>query len=667
MPLPLAKNLLLVLIIASLFSGCAGSFATTVVVNEPTSTLLPTKTNTPQPLLENTPVLATPTPPEPTSTPFSRPPSGWTYYSNPDFVQGVALYGRQLWAATLGGVVTWDLDTEMPKLYTTRDGLVEIQSNDVVYCAGPEERIFVAHSSGMLSAFDLKLKKWSRIPITFDGGGTLKGVRTLFCDSANQRLMAGSADGLGILDLKTNHWRRIGAQEGLKTNTISAIDVVGQAIWLAAVDKSAFMIMGKTVFSFNAASGFPSGSVYDLAVASDQSIWFGYSTGLVHYHDKKWNSYGSQTASGIPFHSVDHVEIGPDKRVWISSSEEGICPFNPVTLFCSTVYPSTHGAPITDLIVSPDNVAYAGTNGAGVLILDKEGVRHLSFNRQQLMSNDVLDIAQSPDGNLWVATDRGVNFFNPAHLEEPWKTITPQRNQLAFSRVTRLLPAANGMWFFYDKEAQASFFDGSSWTLLDSFNGLSGIISDALIDQRGYVWFATNQGINVWDGTVMRKNSPAEDMRGNVYHALFEKDGEVWAGTDRGLLHYQRYQWVLALPDMVVNTIAPDVQGGLLLGTDQGLVRYDGSQSFLWIINLGDEVLAYPKVTSIAWDGNHQLWVGTDGDGLLRYNGKRWEQFNTVSGLPTNQIRKITADRLGTVWISAVTGEGGGALVRFVP
>jgi hypothetical protein len=588
-------------------------------------------------------------------------------YSNPDYVQGIALYGRQLWAATFGGVVAWDLDTGTPKLYTTRDGLVEIQGNDVVYCAGPEERILVAHSTGMLSAYDLALKKWSRIPITFDDGSTLKDVRTLFCDSANQRLMAGSADGLGILDLKTNRWKRIGAKEGLKTDTIRAIDVVGQSIWVAAEDKSAFMVVGNTIFPFNAASGFPTGSVYDLAVAPDQSIWLGYSTGLVHYHDKKWNAYGAQTPAGIPFRFVDHVEVGPDKRIWIASSEEGVCPFNPVTLFCSTVYPGIRGKPITDLVVGSDNVAYAGTNGGGVFILDRDVVRQLSFNQQQLMSDDVLDIAQSPDGMLWVATDRGVNFFNPAHPEEPWQSMTPQRNQIAFPRVTGLLPAANGMWFFYDQEAKASFYDGGGWMHLDSLKGLSGVVLDSLVDQRGYAWFATNHGINVWDGAVMRTNSPMDDLRGNVYHTLLERDGEIWAGTDRGLLHYQRYQWQLVIPDIAVNTIVSDAGGGLLLGTDQGLVRFDGDQSFFWIINLGDEVLVNYKVTSIAWDGKGQLWVGTDGHGLLRFNGKRWEQFNTASGLPTNSIRKMITDRMGAVWISAATGEGGGALVRYVP
>jgi ligand-binding sensor domain-containing protein len=605
--------------------------------------------------------------PEETRAGLPRPPSGWTIYTNPDFVQGVALYENQLWAATLGGVVVWDIPTQKPTVYTTRDGLVEIQGNDVVYCRMPDERILVAHPSGTLSAYSLEGKRWSRIPITFDDGKTLSGVHTLLCDTPSQRLLVGSADGLGILDWRTGHWRRIGPEEGLNAGDIRAIDVVGQTIWVAAGDDSAFMIMGNTVFPFNSASGFPRGGVNDLAVAADQSVWFGYTTGLVHYQDKKWNLFGPKTQTTIPFLSVDHVEIGTDQLIWIASAEEGVCPFNPVRLFCSTIYPGTEGTPITDLVVDKNGIAYVGTGGKGVIVMDNEQVYPLSLNSQQLAGNDLLDIAGSSDGKIWVATDRGVNVFDPIHIAEPWETFAPQPGQMTFPRVRVLLPAANGMWLFYDQEPAASFYDGENWLHLNRQNGLSGEVMDAMVDQRGFVWMATTQGIQVWDGSVLRVSATPKSLLGNTYYVIKEIDNTIWAGSDQGLLRYQNYQWRVVLPGVSVQSIVTDQNGGLFLGTESGLIHYDGSQSFLWIINLGDELVISPKVTSITWDGLGQLWVGTDGRGLFRYNGKRWEQFNTASGMPSNDIRKVFTDVQGTIWAAVATGEGGGALVRYVP
>lgn len=666
------RYLLWVWITAVLLSGC---------MVKSVSTAFPT--NSPVPFLTITPTVPAASTVTPTSIPETQtpqpgsipspigmggPPSGWTIFTNPDYVQGVAIYDHTIWAATLGGVVAWDQQTGASTLYTTRDGLAEIQGNDVVSCPMPEAQIIIAHSSGLLSTYDIALQKWSRILITFDDGSSLKDVSTLFCDANNHRLIVGSKEGLGILDIQTGRWKRIGPAEGLKVNSIRSIDVVGQAIWIAAEDKSAFLIMGSTIFPFDKSSGLPSGKVNDLAVVPDkQIIWFGYSTGLVRFQDKKWNSFGAQAASGIPFQSVDHVEVSPDKHIWIASADEGVCPFDPVTLFCSTIYPGIRGAPITDLVIGPDGVAYAATNGSGVLVLAADKVTYLAFERQNLISNDVLDISSSQDGKVWVSTDRGVNVLDPARDTDSWQVITPKQNQLPFPRVTGLLPAANGMWMFFNREPQASFFDGKDWLHLDIFKGIPGPVISAALDQRGYVWFATTDGIKVWDGTLFRSYDLPDGVSANMMHVIMEEDGVIWVGTDRGLLRYEKFQWKSVLPEIPIYTIASDPAGELLLGTSQGLIRYKDGQSFLWIINLGDQVITNPRVSSIAWDGSGRLWVGTTENGLFSYDGDHWEQFDTFTGLPANNVRKIFTDRFGAVWIAAVTGEGGGALVRFMP
>lgn len=667
------RSMLWICLLVSLLAACAGRQAapstpspapvSTATITPPAANI--TRLDAPT-ITPTAKITQTPGAPEIRTSPV-RPPSGWTIFSNPDYIRGVAVRGRALWAATLGGVVSWDLDTLVPTLFTTRDGLAEIQGNDIVFCPMPEERILVAHPSGILSAYDMTLKKWSRIPITFEDGSTLHGVSTMYCDAPNRRLMVGSADGLGILDERTGRWRHIGAAAGLKIKTIQAIDVVGQSIWIAAGDQGAFMIIGNTIFPFNSSSGFPTGSVNDLVVAPDASVWFGYSTGLVHYQDKKWSFYSSQSPSGIPFLSVDRVAVGQNKQIWIGSSTGGACPFNSVTLFCSTVYPGLTGSPVTSLAIDQNGTAYAGTDGGGILVMDPERVRHLVFGGQQLLSNEVLNIAESKDGKLWIATDHGINVMDPEKPQDPWQMIFPSRNQLIAPRVSGLLSTVQGIWFYYDQVAQATFFDGKNWLQLDALKGITGTVLDAAVDQRGYTWFATSQGIKVWDGVVMRSYAPPVEIPGNVFRALYKQGDGMYVGTDRGLLEYINYQWQIVLPDLSINTIAPDLAGGLLLGTDQGLVRFDGSQSYLWIINLGSEVISNPKVTSVAWDGNNHLWVGTDGSGLFNYDGSKWSRYNTASGLPTNHIRKVFKDHLGEIWIASVTDEGGGALVRYMP
>lgn len=670
----LAHVWLSIWLIASVVSGCSPALpsaeATAAFSPAPTqaaATPSPTATLlSPTPKPETTTPEITPTQAK-TNPPAPKPPSGWALYSNPDFVQRVAVRENHVWAATLGGVVDWDVDNKTPVVYTTRDGLVEIQANDVTFCAMPDERVLVSHDTGVLSTYSLELKKWGAVPITFEDGSTLTGVSALFCDRKNNRLIAGSVDGLGILDLKTGHWNHIGEREGLKVDTIKAIDVVGQSIWIAAGKQSAFMIQGNTIFPFNGASGFPSGSVNDLSVGPDFSIWLAYPTGLVRYKDKHWNSYGSQVRSGIPFVSVDEVGVGDANVIWIASIKEGICPFDLSTLFCSTIYPTPQDTPITDLAVGEDGRAYAGTYGGGILVLDKDGRSNLLLNKQKLISNDILDINESADGTLWLATSQGLNFFELSHSADAWQSITAGPKGLRQAKVNGILPTADGMWVYYEQRPEASFLHDGEWLHINEQNGISGPINDAEIDSRGYIWFATDQGIDVWDGIVMRSYRAENGLSGNIYRALLQDNDVMWVGTSEGLLKYDQFRWDMVLPTLSINVIAKYGENSLLLGSDQGLILFNERESYQWIIKVSDEIFMNIPISTISVDQHNNVWVGTYSNGLFYFDGSAWMQFDASRGMPTDRIQKIFTDTQRSVWIAATTGKGGGALIRFRP
>src|SRR5690606_23434093 len=123
----LAVETVLVLVAACVSPVSQAPTAATIAPAVSTETPTPTQTSPP-------PATALPVPTEqptetaPAATPTARyrPPSGWTIFSNPDFVQGIAVHDGVLWAATEGGVAMWDLSTGEPELFTTRHGLAEI-------------------------------------------------------------------------------------------------------------------------------------------------------------------------------------------------------------------------------------------------------------------------------------------------------------------------------------------------------------------------------------------------------------------------------------------------------------------------------------------------------------------------------------------------------------
>jgi len=97
-----------------------------------------------------------------------------------------------------------------------------------------------------------------------------------------------------------------------------------------------------------------------------------------------------------------------------------------------------------------------------------------------------------------------------------------------------------------------------------------------------------------------------------------------------------------------------DKTGNLWFGTDGGGVsRYDGKSFTNFTTAQG---LANGAVYGIIEDQTGNLWFATDGGGVSRYDGKSFSNFTAAQGLANNRVWTITQDKTGNLWF----GTGGG-------
>ncbi len=99
------------------------------------------------------------------------------------------------------------------------------------------------------------------------------------------------------------------------------------------------------------------------------------------------------------------------------------------------------------------------------------------------------------------------------------------------------------------------------------------------------------------------------------------------------------------LPQSSVTAIAQTPDGYLWLGTQVGLVRFDGLR-----FSPLEAVVATPAldtVSALAVDGGGRLWVGTAAGALLRISGGAAATFTGTPGLPDGQIDAIADDPAG--------------------
>lgn len=96
-----------------------------------------------------------------------------------------------------------------------------------------------------------------------------------------------------------------------------------------------------------------------------------------------------------------------------------------------------------------------------------------------------------------------------------------------------------------------------------------------------------------------------------------------------------------------------DKAGNLWFGTSgNGVSKYDGKSFANYTSNHG---LIHNLVTAFAEDNEGNLWIGTYG-GISKYDGIGFENYTTQQGLVDNDVNQMLTDKTGNIWISTTSG-----------
>lgn len=178
-----------------------------------------------------------------------------------------------------------------------------------------------------------------------------------------------------------------------------------------------------------------------------------------------------------------------------------------------------------------------------------------------------------------------------------------------------------------------------AFTSLTSKDGLSSNSINAIIkDRYGLMWFATDDGLNKFDGTnftVYRQelNDPTT-LRSNRVTTLFEdQTGNLWIGTDGGGVSiYNRAKdnfSNLDFPDInnSVTKILADAFGRIWIAHYSGLTVIEPKKRKHLTFRANTSKrgqLSTNTILTVFQDKRNVLWVGTT-DGLFRFNRKTRE------------------------------------------
>ncbi len=206
---------------------------------------------------------------------------------------------------------------------------------------------------------------------------------------------------------------------------------------------------------------------------------------------------------------------------------------------------------------------------------------------------------------------------------------------------------------------------------LSSHNKLSQNTVNAILeDKTGFLWFGTEDGLNMYDGYRYRvfkqEKSNAHSISNNIIWTLYEdKDSALWIGTFNGLNYYNRETGIFtsylhnpddsnSISNNHILSITEDHLGDLWIGTNNGLNRFNKKTHTVKRYiqdNSTDNSLKGNVTNSILFDHLGILWIGTDKGVNVFDHEKESFSFYQIHNVPENYITTIFEDKNGTLWV----------------
>ena len=265
-------------------------------------------------------------------------------------------------------------------------------------------------------------------------------------------------------------------------------------------------------------------------------------------------------------------------------------------------------------------------------------------------------IAQTPDGYLWIGTERGLLRFDGLRFEAAQPSAA---GALPITRVLGLTTDVDGtLWVRLQgarlvRYRQGLFEDVSTPIVLAEagFTAMSAVQSGSvlIVGLRGGL-------VRARDG-AFQTLVPGETLPNSIAISLAETPGgHVWIGTrDIGLFSLRDgvvTSVPAPLPDRKINCLLPAGERDLWIGTDAGIALWNGDA--LTTIDL-PSVAGGQQVLAMIRDRDGNIWAGT-ARGLVRFDASGTITFDERNAAAGMAVTALFEDREGNLWVGSARG-----------
>ncbi len=537
-------------------------------------------------------------------------------------------------------------------------------------------------------------------------------INAVFQDRSNN-ILIGTNGGLNIYNQSLGTFTTIPFEKTVpdqpaKIDVISIIQDTEGRILIGSNRYGLFVIYPGENIAKPVPGAFPI-NVMNFATSASGNIYAATSLGLKTYDPKKnilvtAEIYTKQGPIQIT-EPITQLLVDELNNLWIGSQQNGIYK----TSCLNARNPSLkylENFPISSkriLSLANDNTGriFCGTENDGLIILNANGEinKVLLQDRNEwggIKSNSIWEIYFDRNSRLWLGYyDQGVDFYDPNYRKFNQIIHQPNiPNSLSPASVTGIaVDGKNNIWFgldggglnYYEKEKKkfTHFLHkkGSNYNY-----DVPAAIQTVFIDSKENIWAGSwDEGIFLLKkGSQQFKNYTIKSTEGQltsnrILSISEDRFGKIWIGTFGKGLHtydpekdhfehktdslYAQY----GLPNAEIRKVMVGEEHQLWVGATDGLflLKFDAQQQLIELVSFREKWqdiqkkhISLNNILSIYQSENKDIWIGTDGAGLLHYSlpADSLTLYNRTSGLEQETVTAITEEAPGQIWVSGRNG-----------
>lgn len=398
--------------------------------------------------------------------------------------------------------------------------------------------------------------------------------------------------------------------------------------------------------------------VHSLLFDRAGTLWVGTRDGLARVRPgsaavERFITRGGTSLAGREVSSLFEDSTG---MLWLGTREHGAARVDPATgeIFWiggghANAAELSHSW--VNAIVQPNaDEIWLSRFGEGIAIVDRAsgGVRHLLRHDPSVASGLAFEAVGAflidRAGLLWVGTwGGGLQRHNPRNQAiRLLRHSSTQAHRLSHPSVLRMLELDDGRLLV-----------GTTGNGID------------IVDRR----------VGVVGGYRAAPTDPSALAHVTISGLAQDRAGTLWVGTyqagvqrlDAGGAGFRRYGREHGLPTLQIEYLYLAQDGGLWVGTGDGLARYDSGKDRF--VELADDAgrPARMRVNEIAQEADGRMWIATSAGLWVREPGSERlralvHDAETADSLASDHVLSVMVDRKGRVW--ADTAKGLDRLVR---